>query len=227
MVDRAHAAWRDGSVAGVLLMDIKAAFPSVGRGILVHTMKGKGIDEDLIRWTASFLSDRTVEMVIEANVMERRPVESGIPQGSPLSPILFPIYTSGLIKWVEERVSRIDGLSFMDDVGWMATGSDVIQVVRKMEFCARESLDWAERREREFDTANTKAAHFTRRHGHKKHLRPTLTAKIRVGNGFVRFNKEATRWLGVWMDAHLTIKEHHNRGMQKARAAEARLRSLP
>jgi hypothetical protein len=38
-------------------MDIKAAFPSVGRGRLVHTMKGKGIDGDLIRWMASFLSD--------------------------------------------------------------------------------------------------------------------------------------------------------------------------
>jgi hypothetical protein len=49
MVDRAHAAWRQGSVAGVLLMDIKAAFPSVGRGRLVHTMKGKGIDGDFIR----------------------------------------------------------------------------------------------------------------------------------------------------------------------------------
>jgi hypothetical protein len=91
MVDRAHAAWREGSVAGVLLMDIKAAFPSVGRGRLVHTMKGKGIDVDLRRWTASFLPDRTVEMVIKGNVMERHLVEAGIPQGSPVSLILFAI----------------------------------------------------------------------------------------------------------------------------------------
>jgi hypothetical protein len=44
-------------------------------------MKGKGIDGDLIRQMASFLSDQTVEMVIEGNVLERRPVEAGIPQG--------------------------------------------------------------------------------------------------------------------------------------------------
>jgi len=48
MVHRAHAARREGSVAGVFLMDIKAAFPSVGRGRLLHTMKGEGIDRDLI-----------------------------------------------------------------------------------------------------------------------------------------------------------------------------------
>jgi len=114
----------------------------------------------------------------------------------------------------------------VDDVGWVATGSDVNRIVRKLEACARESIDWAERRELEFDTAKTEVALFTRRRGSRKHLGPKLTAEIRVGNGFVRFDKEATRWLGVWMDAHLTFKEHHNQCMKKARAAEARLRSL-
>jgi len=37
---------------------------------------------------------------------------------------------------------------------------------------------------------------------------------------------QATRWLAIWMDAHLTFKEHHDQCMKKARAAEARLRSL-
>jgi len=226
MVDRAHAAWREGHIAGILLMDIKAAFPSVGRGRLIHTMRVKGMDGGLIRWTASFLSDRKFEMVIEGNVMERHPVEAGIPQGSPVSPILFAIHMSGLIKLVEERVTGAKGLSSVDDVGWVATGNDVNQVIGKLEACVRVSIDWAERWELEFDTAKTKAALFTRRRGHKKHLRLKLTAKVRVGNGFVRFNREATRWLGVWVDAHLTLKEHHNGCMKKARAAEARLWSL-
>jgi len=71
-------------------------------------------------------------MVIAGNGMERRAVEAGIPQGSPVSAILVAIYTSGLIKWVKERVSGIEGLSFMHDLGWMATESDVTQVVSKL-----------------------------------------------------------------------------------------------
>jgi hypothetical protein len=63
MVNSTHAAWREGHIARVLLMDITAAFPSVGRGRLIHTMRGKGMDGDHIQWTASFLADRTVEMV--------------------------------------------------------------------------------------------------------------------------------------------------------------------
>jgi len=121
MVVKAHEAWREGHIAGVLLMDIKAAFPSVRRGRLIHTMRRKGMDGHLIRWTARFLPDRTVEIQIEGNGMERHPVEADTPQGSLVSPILFAIYTSGLIKWVEERVAGAEGLSFVDIVGWVAT----------------------------------------------------------------------------------------------------------
>jgi len=48
MVDRAHAAWRDSHIAGVLLMDIKAAFPSVAKGTLVNLMKVRQMDGDYI-----------------------------------------------------------------------------------------------------------------------------------------------------------------------------------
>jgi len=158
--------------------------------------------------------------------MERHPVEAGVPQDSPVSPILFAIYTSGLIKWVEEYVSEAEGLFFVDDLGWVVSGSYVNHVVLILERCAAKSIEWASRRGLQFDTAKTEVALFTRRRGHRKHLRPKLTAKRRVRNESVRFNAQATRWLGMWMDAHLTFKEHHNRCMKKARAAEARLRTL-
>ena len=74
-------------------MDIMAAFPSVAKGRLVNSMKVRQMDGDLVRWTESLLSDRTVEMIIEGTAMERHPVEAGVPQGSPVSLILFAIYT--------------------------------------------------------------------------------------------------------------------------------------
>jgi len=49
MVDRGHAAWTNGHITGVLLMDIKAAFPSVAKGRLVNLMKVRQMDGDLIR----------------------------------------------------------------------------------------------------------------------------------------------------------------------------------
>jgi hypothetical protein len=106
MVDRAHAAWAYAHITGVLLMDIKASFPSVSKGRLVNLIKFRQMDGDFIRETESFVSERTVEMIIEGNAMERHPVQAGVLQVSPVSPILFAIYTSGLIKWVEEYVHQ-------------------------------------------------------------------------------------------------------------------------
>jgi len=65
MFDRAHAAWRNGHITGVRLMDIEAAFPSMAEGRLVNLMKIRKMDGDLLRWTESFLLKRMVEMIIE------------------------------------------------------------------------------------------------------------------------------------------------------------------
>jgi len=89
----------------------------------------------------SGLSDRPVEMVIQGNSMERHPVEAGVPPGSPVSPILFAIYTSGLIRWVEEYVPQSKGLSFVDNLGCMVTRNDVYHVISILERCPAKSFE--------------------------------------------------------------------------------------
>ena len=47
-VNKAHAAWKQDNITGVLLMDIKAEFPCLVRGRLIDAMKAKKIDGDHI-----------------------------------------------------------------------------------------------------------------------------------------------------------------------------------
>jgi len=177
-------------------------------------MRGKGTDAELIGWTARLLTDRKVDIVIESNVIERHPVEAVIPQGSPVSPIRFEIYTSVVMEWVELNVGGAEGLCIVDNVGWVVTRNKVNQVGRKLKACAKVSIDCAERRELEFDTAKTELPLFPRRGVHKKYMRPQLTVMICMVNSFGRYNREATGWLGVWIDSHSTFKEYHTRYMK-------------
>jgi len=167
------------------LLGIKVVFPSVAKGTQVNLMKVRHIDRDLLRWTERFLSDRTVEMIIGANAMEGHLVEARVLQASPVSPILFVIYTSGQIKWVEQNVSEAKGLSIVDDLSWVATGSNDNHVVPILERCATNCIDWAGRRGLQLDPTKMEAALSTRRWGHRKHLRPNQTAKIKVRNGSI------------------------------------------
>jgi hypothetical protein len=57
MVDRAHATWKIGHRTAMLLMDIKAAFPTVANGWLVNLMKVRQMDGDLKEWTEGVLSE--------------------------------------------------------------------------------------------------------------------------------------------------------------------------
>jgi len=110
---------------------------------------------------------------------------------------------------------------------WMGGNRELHNgVIRNLEEYARVSIDWAERWELKFDTANTKAVHFSWRRGLRKLLRLMLTAKIKVGSSFIKFDRKATRYLWVWIDDHPMFKDHYNRCMKKARVSEAGLRSF-
>jgi hypothetical protein len=122
---------------------------------------------------------------------------------------------------VEEYVSEAQGLSFRDDLGWVATGHDVKQVVMIPERCAAHRIQWSSRRGLQINTGTTEVALIPPTPGHKNHLWPKLTAKIWVGDGFIVLNRQATRWLGAWLGVHLTLKEHPTQCMKKATAAEA------
>lgn len=45
---------------------------------------------------------------------------------------------------------------------------------------------------------------------------------IKVADGIIPFKTHVSRWLGVWIDAHLTFKEQPNQCMNEARGAEGR-----
>ena len=54
---------------------------------------------------------------------------------------------------------------------------------------------------RDADHGKSEGMLFNRNQGHP-------TATIAIGSKKPNFNKEATRWLGIWLDSHLTLIKH-------------------
>ena len=79
-------------------------------------MRERGIDECLVRWTDSFMGNRRVVMSVDGQDSEPMSVTTGLPQGSPISPVLFAIYIADIHQAVEDRVKGCRGISFVDDV---------------------------------------------------------------------------------------------------------------
>ena len=68
-------------------------------------------------------------------------------QRSQPSPALFAIYIADIHGAVEDQVENSRGISYVDDVTWVAEGASVDDVVDKLERCAQASLEWADKNE--------------------------------------------------------------------------------
>lgn len=78
-----------------------------------------GADGDLMKRTESFMSDRSVGLVIDGHQCKERGVETEVPYGSPVSLILFEIYLKGVFKEVEKAVERCTATSFANNCRWL------------------------------------------------------------------------------------------------------------
>ena len=166
-------------------------------------MEAFEVEADLIRWTGSFMSDRQVKLVLDGEVGEANPVDTGIPQGSPAAPVLFITYLSGIFDEVERAVPGIRGLSIVEDIAWWADGKDDEAAATKMSETAAASIDWTASNGVAFGHGKTEPAIF-----YRKGTPPNTAAK--VGSSTVQFNKEVTRWLRVWLDSQLTLKDNQH-----------------
>ena len=221
LINWTQQAWANGRVVGALFMDVKSAFNNVDKTFLGKRMEELGVEADLFRWTMSFTSERKVKLVLDGEVGEPNAVDTGVPQGSPAAPILFITYLSGIFEAVEKTAPGISRLSFVDDIGWWAEGRNDEEVANRLSAAAAAAMEWGRKNGVAFDQRTTEAAMFWRKRKDKE-----AKAKVRVGDDEVPFNKEATRWQGVWLDSQLTLKEHHATRLKSGRNAMTHLRRL-
>ena len=82
----------------MLSLDLAGAFDNVSHEHLLWILERKGLPEWLIQVIASFLTGRRTQIVYTGYESEWIYTQTGIPQGSPLLPILFLFFISELLE---------------------------------------------------------------------------------------------------------------------------------
>jgi retron-type reverse transcriptase len=96
-VQTAHA---NGLKTGILLFDVKGFFDNVNHARMAALLHNMGFSPDLVAWATSFLAERRIKLRFNNILSEERLQPVGVPQGSPLSPVLSIAYTAPLLaKW--------------------------------------------------------------------------------------------------------------------------------
>ena len=108
---RASTKRTSNAVSTTVFLDIKGAFDYVKKPQLLRIIDELGLPQTLRSWIDSFTSDRTIQLTFEGQAQQPTPLNTGVPQGSPVSPVLFLLYVRHIIGQQGLQLSYIDDFS--------------------------------------------------------------------------------------------------------------------
>lgn len=204
MLERIHAAFtKEGLVATLLSLDATGAFDYVNRQRLIHNLKMRRIPIWVVNWLASFLQGRKTVIKMPEYTSQIFEVLFGIPQGSPLSPILYIFYNAGLIEITNVPSKNITSVGYIDDVNALIIGPSAeannAELARLYE---QRICPWAEQHCAVFNPDKFALMHFTR------DKKQDINAPLHLAGSITLQPVQELRMLGIWLDPKLNWSAH-------------------
>ncbi|KAJ5152544.1 hypothetical protein N7492_009824 [Penicillium capsulatum] len=216
--EQIYAGWRSRRVLSLISFDVKGAYNGVCKERLLQRMKARGIPEGLLRWVEAFCSERTANIQINGQLSEVQILpQAGLPQGSPLSPILFLFFNADLVQ--RQIDSQGGAVAFVDDFTAWVTGPTAQSNREGIEAIINDALDWERRSGSTFEADKTATIHFAPKTRKSDHEPFTIKGQTVVPQDHVKI-------LGLLMDTRLKYKEHIARAASKGLEAAMELRRL-
>jgi hypothetical protein len=161
VTEQVHEAWKHKAIASLLQLDIKGAFDHVNYIRTLDTLRYMGFPLWLVRWVGSYLSRRSAVLRFDGKDTGQIPIKAGVPQGSPLSPILFSLYLASLYQLLEAD-GRCSVVGFADDTNLLVFGRSGQANVQTLEALWGICQQWARTRGMQFEPGKSELIHFTR-----------------------------------------------------------------
>jgi hypothetical protein len=142
------------------------------------------------------MTHRFAAMVINGRQEKMREISTGIPQGSPISPLLFLLYTTPLYKIIEDQGFETAG--YIDDITIYCHGKPA-ENANRLSQILKECEKW------------TKDHHTAIDMGDKLgfiHFDKSSNFPLTLPNGEQRAPQESVRLLGIELDRGLTFHQH-------------------
>lgn len=154
-------AWRGKKTLTLVSFDVKGAYNNVATEPLIQRLRQRRIPEPIVKWVQDFCTDRKACVMV--NGFKSKVIDlpqAGLPQGSPLAPVLFLFFNANLVQF---KIREGGSMAFVDDYTAWVVGESAKHNTRRMQ---REILPQLEKWEREsgavFESSKTAFIHFSR-----------------------------------------------------------------
>ena len=218
LIENIYQAWKQGKVFTAIYLDVAEAFNNVHHKLLIHNLRARHIPECITKWLESFLKDRSTRLRFIGGTSEAIPTPADIPQGSPLSPLLYMYYNAGLLEISEGKDNTI-GLGFLDDIVYGVDGATDKGNAWRIREILQQAEEWRRKHGVQFETSKYALVHYTRNYNR------TTGAKVTINGIQIHATNEA-KYLGVIFDKQLRFTSHMARIIKKDTTAALALSGI-
>ena len=179
----------------IIYTDVEKAFDRVPHKKLLHKLKMYRVEGDILNWIEEFLTGRKFRVRVNESLSDWHTVESGVPQGSILGPLLFIIYINDMME-SENKEENI--LLFADDSKLyrnIASEGDCLMLQKSINRVSK----WFDCWEMKVNAEKCSVLRINNRH------KINYSYKI---NGNEIMDVNFARDLGVIFDTKLSFKQH-------------------
>ncbi|KAI3528724.1 zinc knuckle [Colletotrichum abscissum] len=211
--------------ATLMTIDITGAYDHVRRFELLKILRQKGVPDWIVRFVWSFLSDRKTVLKLPGHTSEEFWVDIGIPQGSPLSPILFLFFSSPILEALQVScpfASFALAMSYVDDTNILVTSPSEARNCEALKFLYDNLVRWASPNGIFFGPHKTFVMHFRKSGSHG----PPSTELPDIPGLSKNCLQTELLLLGVVVDSKLTWAAHIEQVITKVRRRMIHLRRI-
>ena len=222
MVSNIQAAKLSGQRSAAVFLDISKAFDSVWHTGILYKLWKLNCPKYLIHIVRMFLINRTLQIKIKNTISSPFTALQGVPQGSPLSPVLYNIFCHDIYNHSQIQPnyfnSQLYALQFADDTALLAHNTTLNNTINSLQQLLENTTTWFKLWRLKPNPNKSQFVIFN-------HLIKQTSPSIFLNNHTIRAQPSA-KYLGITIDQKLNFNQHTKAIKSKCTTRAKHFRSL-